>query len=284
MSSLYRKFAGGGATAAAVLVLGGGQAQAVIPYQQGYETDASGWNTSNAPEATITRVPSGGGVIGAPSSTGGFHAELTNDQDAYNAAADYGQAGFTQFGGPQQNYTGDFYQAVDVYVDLATWTPPTNPSVNAFFIDAAPRNNTTNASDFRDESNIAFTVPTAGTVNVAANYSTPLATITETGWYRFFHSFETPGDTVTNSFYVVDLSDGQLLGSATLPSYQSMPSSELGGNSFMWFVGWQNGFANDVIAIDNATTGLTPVPIPEPTSLALLGLGGLAALRRRRRA
>ena len=57
------------------------------------------------------------------------------------------------------------------------------------------------------------------------------------------------------------------------------------GTSMLTFDGTNSGFATlasniATAEVDNLT--VTALPIPEPTSLALLGLGGLAALRRRR--
>jgi hypothetical protein len=58
-----------------------------------------------------------------------------------------------------------------------------------------------------------------------------------------------------------------------------VPNAYLGGPDYIWFTVWQNGFANDSLAIDNVTA------TPEPASLALLGVAGvgtLLVLRRRK--
>ena len=51
-----------------------------------------------------------------------------------------------------------------------------------------------------------------------------------------------------------------------------VPNDYLGGSNYIWFTVWQNGFANDSLAIDNVTA------TPEPASLALLGIAGAGAL------
>jgi hypothetical protein len=38
--------------------------------------------------------------------------------------------------------------------------------------------------------------------------------------------------------------------------------ADLRGNGYVWITLWQNGFAGDVLAIDNQRTGLWPLPVP----------------------
>jgi hypothetical protein len=277
----------GGSLMTAALLAASQQAQALIPYSQGFETDTTGWTVQNGTGSggtlgTITQVPSGGGTLGVASSSGGFHAELTLASKAYDGF--YGSQGFTRFGGNQSTYVGDFYQALDIYVDLATWQPPAspNPSVAAFILDTSPMDTSGN-TEFAAEHNFNLYIPTAGTVNVQADNTGVFATITESGWHRFIQTYEAQqGPTVVSHFYVIDLDDSELLGSATLGS--TMLSANLGGNAYgFWTTAYQEGFANNLIAIDNIQTGLLPVPgIPEPASMALLAAGSMLMLRRRR--
>ena len=69
-----------------------------------------------------------------PASADQYFAEIENDQDGYDTG--YGDAGYSYYGGRDSVYHGDFYQAIDVYIDV-NWTPaPLNES--SFWIDMAP--------------------------------------------------------------------------------------------------------------------------------------------------
>jgi len=52
-------------------------------------------------------------------------------------------------------------------------------------------------------------------------------------------------------------------------------SSALGGNGYVWLTLWQNGFAGDVLGIDNQRTGLLP-----PTNKDQCKNGGWQSLSR----
>lgn len=252
-------------------------AHANIPYQQGFETDASGWNASNTD--TITRVPSGTGGINTSPVGGSFYANITNSPNDYQAG--YGDSQYTYYGGRVQNYVSNFQQSVDVYVNTG-WAAPTNPGAPAFEIDSSPASAVTGFSDYNDEHNFQFFVDGSGNVAVKADGATTIGTIASTGWYRFTETFERTGngvEPVSNKFSITDLATSSQIGSTVNLSTATMPSNELGGNGYTWFTVWQNGFAGDTLAIDNAMTSF----VPEPASLGLLAIGGLVLARRPRR-
>lgn len=91
-------------------------------------------------------------------------------------------------------------------------------------------------------------------------------------------------DMVANDFLIYEVQSRQLISSNTVSG--DLPSPLLAGNGYAWLTVWQNGFANDRLAIDNSGAGLLPfVAIPEPTlvSFFLVGIGGFACALRRRR-
>jgi len=65
---------------------------------------------------------------------------------------------------------------------------------------------------------------------------------------------------VQNDFLIYN-NDRQLIASNVFTS--TLPSPDLGGNSYLWITVWDNGFANDWIAIDDTNCGPLPfVPLP----------------------
>jgi hypothetical protein len=104
---------------------------------------------------------------------------------------------------------------------------------------------------------------TGSSVTVTADDSHPIATITRSGWYTFVMTFENAGDAnpVATSFQVYD-ENGKLVSTplrvadrfagARVPI---LLGSGMNGNGYLWFSWWQNGFAGDVLAIDNLRVG-----------------------------
>ncbi len=159
-----------------------------------------------------------------------------------------------------------------------------NQAADAFWMVEAPRN-TSKLYDYSDEQNFQFSVPTQGTVNVTINGSLPLATITQSGWYAFVETFETGGTYIQHNFLVYSVpSAGMPQLVASNANTSAMLSSNLGAIGLEWLTLWQNGFANDVLAIDNIQSGLLPfMPVPEPSAMALVaGCAGVFLLIQRR--
>src|SRR5437660_1624300 len=94
-----------------------GNALAAFNNFQGFEVNTGDWNASQG----ITRVPGGGGSLHLTAASGSYYAELQNQADG-SGYTGYGDGGFSHFGGSDPVYHGDFYQAIDVYVN-ATWSP-----------------------------------------------------------------------------------------------------------------------------------------------------------------
>jgi hypothetical protein len=220
---------------------------------QGFELDVSGWATTQG----ITRVASNAGTPAIPASSGGYYAVTQNLHDDYQPG--YGDGGHSYFGGKGTTYKGDFYQAIDVYVN-ASWAPAANPGVPGFWIDMTPDH--ADPANYGAEHNFQLTA-TGTQVNVTTDVSaTPIASITSSGWYTFLMTFEkgaTSDTPVVTHMKVLKGSTivGQATAAATSPG-GPFKSSDLLGNGYVWITVWQNGFANDALAIDNVVTGLLP--------------------------
>lgn len=259
-------------TVCGLLIFSPASANAQPSAFQGFETpaDLACWSG----DGTITQVPSGGGVLHVPSFDGNFHAEITNEDNAFQNPG-FGDSKFTQFCLPPSGYQGDFSQTISTYI-FANWPPAAQAGTPSFWIDEAPRDAsgltaTGASSPFTAEHNFRLTA-TGSSVNVAADDGPTFATISQTGWYTFQMTFRkdpNPANPVISDLRVFD-STGNLVGSTTITAHAvgSAPpllSGNLGGPSYLWYTVWQNGFANDRLAIDDARvsgTGTPPFPFP----------------------
>ncbi len=289
----------------------GGILRAAPLYFQGFEQNTTGWVPDGT--STVTRYASGAtspvGTINA--AAGGYYAVITNDENHYQTG--YGDAGYSALGSNTgyANYQGPFTQSVSLYVDPAAWTPPSNPSAPAFWIDMAPSASSTlgtfagqplfggagyatGSNGGTAENDFAFNVPTAGTVQIdgldSANHA--ITAITQTGWYTFAMAYSKGSDGYVHEVLSVYDNSGNLLSGETPQTFDlsptetnttdGVPNSDLGGPNYIWFTVWQNGFASNALAIDNVTA------TPEPTTLALFAIAGAGALlllsRRKRQA
>lgn len=143
-----------------------------------------------------------------------------------------------------------------------SWLPP-SAADRAFTIDSAPGV----LSDFPGaewgaERQIGITVSQVGQVKVGVDTSTtPFATLTQAGWYTFVMTYRKAGnltsDPVLTDMYCYKTSNMSLMGSA-LGVANSMESQKLGGPNYVWLPLWQDGFAGNVLGIDNIRAGTLP--------------------------
>jgi len=231
-------------------------AWATLNYFQGFEVNTGDWTVSQG----ITRVSSGAGALGVPSSSGSYHAEIQNLHDGYQPS--FGDAGYSFYGGSDSVYHGAFYQAIDVYIDVNWALPAPYPSLEAFWIDMTPYH--ANLLNYGAEHNFRIKA-LGGSVEVYVDGQiAPIATLATTGWYTFEMTWKrAPAltDPVITDMNVYD-STRALQGTTTV--YATSPggpfaSSDLRGNGYVWITLWQNGFGGDVLALDNQRTGLLGV-------------------------
>jgi len=252
-------------------------AWAIANYFQGFEVNTGDWVASQA----ITRVPSGGGTLHLPSSAGGFYAELQNLHDGYGYPG-FGDGGFSQFGGSNSVYGGDFYQAIDVYI-MANWpTPVGDPSSPSFWIDSTPYH--ADPNNYGAEHNFRIKATGSSVLVTVDGQSTPIATLTNSGWYTFLMTWRkapNAADPVISDMNVYDAAH-HLVGTTTVVANSPggpFASSDLRGNGYVWITVWQNGFAGDVLALDNQRTGSLPWR-PFPTDKDQCKNGGWQSLSR----
>ncbi|MEQ8210096.1 MAG: PEP-CTERM sorting domain-containing protein [Lacipirellulaceae bacterium] len=255
-----------------VAVANSTEANAIEVWSQGFETDTAGWLDDDdfAGFGDASRVPSGTG--GIASNEGSFHGLFADDAG--------GTGPFTRFDGYRDTWTGGFTASIDVYLDT-NWA-----NGEGFDYSVAA-----NGSDGDHQRDFVFHVTkdtSSGDLLVGGSNNTNFApredletidnySILTTGWYTLEHVFRDAGD----GTLAVDLnlrdSGGALLFTETRNDGSDVIATEVGGNRYGWFTDIS---VSGGINVDGHTLSV----IPEPTALALAGLGvcGLALGRRRK--
>ncbi len=242
---------------------------------QGFETDTSGFLTSGGSFGTIARVASGDN--GISSFEGGFHGIAGESSD---------NGPFTQFDGYRDTFGLGYSASVAVYLD-PTWnvgsgfeyTVASNGSDDihqrdfVFSIGVTTDNGLVVAASNNAENNTGATEINQFPLNSAITNGNA-TTLTTAGWYILEHVFNNDGGVLSVDMNLRD-AGGSLVFSETRSDASDLIPSEVGGNRYGWFPTVKLA---DGVAFDNATLTL----VPTPASAAILGLGGLAAVRRRR--
>jgi hypothetical protein len=268
---------------AAVSALAAPGAFAEYGYTESFEDASIGWLSYNS---DVTATPTGTNGINA--TDGSFYGLIGPGSSAAQTGA------FDTFGANNAIFGPGFTAGTDIYIDLSDadiaagsygfdFTVAINNNLgdhaqdNIFHVGAIDDGNggyelAVNASHNSDAELNPFKVNNSP-------FGTSPEVFTQSGWYTFQVTF-TPSatpDTVDVLFEVVDDGGGTFFSATTQSSPAQYSLSTAGGDRYGWltFVETDNGLPVD-------STFVTAVP--EPTSLALLALGGLAVLRRRRSA
>jgi len=263
-------------------VLLAGVASAAIPHFEGFEDPsftqgaADNWNNSSGGE--ILRVASG--TAGITSSTGTGHAIITNlveGTDVFDQPSLGASGPFTRFGGYSSTFVDGYSTSLDVYLDPA-WSAGSGFD----FSSASSKQDGNHLRDFvwhvgvdgtdllvnaSNNTDFNFNAFKLNNENAGDNY-----TVTSAGWYTLQTVYNDEAGSLSVDFNLIDASDNTVY-SVTRTTTDSIDTT-VGGNRY----GWLTYNNIDGLAIDNTAV------IPEPTSIALLGLGGLLVARRRRSA
>jgi len=268
------------AAAGAIFAVGCMGAANATTYSQGFETACGDCDwTLYTPGALTPQQAAPPGP-----SSGSYYADITNTHDAYQAG--YGSGGYTYYGG-RSAYVGDTTQSLDIYID------PTWAAGSGFWLDMSPANQTGTASNYAAESNFRFSAD-GSQVDVNAHGTGTMASITTAGWYTFQMMFSKGAlltDPIITALSIFDHSGTQVGSTVFTPAdmvtygndYQSQ---YLGSGGYAWLTVWRNGFADDLLHIDNAnqTIGATPLPAALPLFGSGLGVvGGILGWRKKRK-
>ncbi len=256
---------------------------AAPPHFEGFEDP--GWvanmtdNWQNYAGGAIQRVLSG--TNGITSASGVAHAEiygLSLQNNVFNVPSLGALSPYTRFGGYSSSFGPGFTASLDVYLDPA-WSDGDGFDLSV----AASKQDGSHLRDF------IWHVGIVGTdllVNASNNSdysynsfkllnenSGNYYTVGSAGWYTLESVFYDDAGSLSVDFNLRD-SGGSLLHTITRGSVADDIATIVGGNRYGWFT--YNNIEG--LAIDNTSLAA----IPEPATLGLLALGGLALLRRRR--
>ncbi len=254
---------------------------AAADWFQGFETDIAGWDEFGGQYDAI-RVASG--TNGVTSHTGSYHALAAQaDLDVDGGSA------FTRFGGATAVFpTGGFYTEVYVYFDLASGSPNDTRfdwSTAAANTAGLHRRDFVFNGGYYDDTDATGSGPRivmSASNNAGRGSSYPKNpgrdpyALTSSGWYRFRHTFYDSGAGVLAVDLTVADTGGSTLHSWTLSDPSDIIGTTVGG----WRYGWFAASEFEALAFDDSREVNA---VPEPASLAALGLGAVALLKRRKR-
>lgn len=253
-------------------------ASSVTVWDQDFDADASGWLDSDdfAGFGYINQVASGGGTLGLTSAGGTGHAEVTQAGDPGDESGP-----FSRFDGYRDTWPGGMTASIDVYLD-------NNWSLGEGFDFSVAANGTDNLHEQDFIFHVTMDTSTqkilvAGSNNTNFSPREDLETLSNyyevasSGWYTFEHVFYDFGDgTLAVDMNLRD-SGGSLLFTETRHDAANVLGTVVGGNRYAWFT---NVDIAGGIGVDNHSLTV----VPEPMTMALLGLGGLGLIRRKRQA
>jgi len=293
-----------------VLLLSVGTAGAnVVVFDQGFEVNTDGIVEYLGP---VTRVASLGGSLKVPSANGGYHAEVT-------LSGIDGDGFYTENGGYSPDWPGYIKQSIKVYMDPTAgqvddgwwWDAAISKDGGGWAGAGGFGVRKTGAATWSlGAEDVYGGYHFVGNTRAPHDNTTPLQ-VTAAGWYTLATEWvESSGDPdLIDQVNTVHDATGTLLWIDTVPDYISKTADKAqlaykktevaGGMSYSWLAsqasddgtGWdphpyEEGTllyapANtmELLAVDDVYAEI----LPEPATLSLLALGGLALLRRRRR-
>jgi PEP-CTERM motif len=269
----------------------------------GFETGTGDWSFTASGQTgdangSITQTASGAGPLALTAFDGSFYGTVHGNTNGYSTGYANGGSSFFGFDTSVPPYPGSpFTQSIAVYINVNT-PAPSNAGTPAFWIDDSPSSSSPSDAGsggigYGGEHNFRLSY-TGTSVAVTADGSTPLATLTTSGWYVFqmiYAKGATSTSLATTTLSILDHNGHQVGTSAFLldsSDADPLESQYLQGPGYVWLTVWQNNFSNDYLGIDDVRAD-TVSGVPEPASFALLGggfvlLAGFGMARRKRAA
>lgn len=91
--------------------------------------------------------------------------------------------GYSFYGGSDSVYHGDFYQAIDVYIDVGWEKPAPYPTLAAFWIGMTPYH--ADPANYGAEHNFRIKALDGSVEVYVDGQAAPIAELTSSGWYTF---------------------------------------------------------------------------------------------------
>jgi hypothetical protein len=264
-----------GTIPALALVLSSGAAMAATTFEQGFETDTSGWySNANSWVGSIQRQDATG--LGVTPFEGSYGARFDGaDSDSVGP--------FTRFDGYRDTFAGTYSAQAAIYLD-PQW------SLGSGFEYSVASSNTA-GNHLRDFIFHVTKDSSTGDLLVAGSNNSNFApredleglnnfNVTTAGWYIFEHLFRDDGGTLAVDLNLRDASGGLLFTETRNDPADTIPDV-VGGNRYGWFT---NISVDGGILVDSTQLNVpAPVPLPAAGWLLLTAFGGLgfAATRRR---
>ncbi|WP_147438938.1 VPLPA-CTERM sorting domain-containing protein [Roseovarius spongiae] len=270
-----------GTIPALALVLSSGAAMAATTFEQGFETDTSGWSSNaNGWAGSIQRQDATG--LGVTPFEGSYAARFgeTNEPGIGSTGP------FTGFDHYRDTFPGTYSAQAAIYLD-PQW------SLGSGFDYSVASSNTggTHRRDFifhvtKDSSSGDLLVGGSNNSNFAPREDLETLNnfnVTTAGWYIFEHLFRDDGGTLAVDLNLRDAS-GSLLFTETRNDPADTIPGVVGGNRYGWFT---DITVDGGILVDSTQLNVpAPIPLPAAGWLLLTAFGGLgfAAAQRRRKA
>lgn len=253
-------------------------------FDQGFETDTSGWIDYNG--STVTRVASG--TSGVSAFEGNYYALVT--PGGYDSFLGNDVGSYTKWGGYSSVFpAGGYTTSVAIYLNMDAglandtrfdWDSSISDSSGGFRRDFIFNAGFYNDNDATGNGNrFVIDAATNGGRSSSNPKGTGSYTIASTGWYVFTHHFYDDGGVLAVDLSISD-DAGNVLHSWTLSDPSDLISG-IGGNHYGWFD------TEEVPQLAFDESKLTLAAVPESTTmfaglllLLPLGAGALRILRR----
>jgi hypothetical protein len=249
-----------------------GTAMAATTFEQGFETDTSGWFTQD------------NGWAGSIQREDAAALGVTPFEGDYAGRFEGSTGPFTRFDGYRDTFPGTYSAQAAIYLD-----PLWSAGSGFDYAVASSGSDGAHQRDFifhvtKDTSSGDLLVGGSNNTNFAPREDLDTLNsfnVTTAGWYIFEHLFRDESGTLAVDLNLRDASGGLLFTETRNNAADTIPG-EVGGNRYGWFTDIS---VDGGILVDSTQLNVpAPIPLPAAGWLLLTAFGGLGIAARRRKA